>query len=118
MVPSRILVVEDNADQAKALKQALEDLGHTVLGPAPDCSSALELIWREKPDLALVDTHLGSETCEVVLEECDQQAVPVIVTLGEDGDPPHFCGSRDRLAGAPNAATLQQILGSPRAIRE
>ncbi|WP_051960977.1 response regulator [Devosia riboflavina] len=109
MVPSRILVVEDNADQAKALKQALEDLGHTVLGPAPDCSSALELIWREKPDLAFVDTHLGSETCEVVLEECDQQAVPVIITSEEDGDLPDFCSTRDRMAEAPNAATLQKM---------
>jgi len=111
MAPSRILVVEDNAHQANLLKQALEDLGHTVLGPAPDCSSALELIWREKPDLALVDTHLGSDTCEVVLEECDQQAIPVIITLEDEADIPDFCGTRDRMAGAPNAATLQKMLG-------
>lgn len=111
MVSSRILVVEDNADQAKLLKQALEDLGHTVLGPAPDCSSALELIWREKPDLALVDTHLGSDTCEVVLDECDQQAIPVIITLEEEADLPDFCSTRDRMAGAPNATTLQKMFG-------
>lgn len=111
MVPSRILVVEDNTDQAKALKQALESLGHTVLGPAPDCSSALELIWREKPDLAFVDTHLGSETCEVVLEECDQQAVPVIITLDAEANLPDFCSTRDLMAGAPTAATLQKIFG-------
>lgn len=111
MIASRILVVEDNADQARVLKQALEGLGHTVLGPAPDCSSALELIWREKPDLALVDTHLGSETGEVVLEECDQQAIPVIITLEDESDTPDFCASRDCMAGAPNAETLQKMLG-------
>lgn len=111
MISSRILVVEDNADQARVLKLALEGLGHTVLGPAPDCSSALELIWREKPDLALVDTHLGSDTCEVVLEECDQQAIPVIITLEERADLPDFCGTRDRMAGAPSTATLQKMFG-------
>jgi DNA-binding response OmpR family regulator len=111
MVPSRILVVEDNADQANLLKQALEDLGHNVLGPAPDCSSALELIWREKPDLALVDTHLGSDTCEVVLEECDQQAIPVIITLEEEADLPSFCSTRDKLTGVPSAVTLQKMFG-------
>ena len=111
MVPSRILIVEDNADQAKALRQALEELGHTVLGPAPDCSSALEVIWREKPDLAFVDTHLGSETCEVVLQECDQQAIPVIITLEEEADLPSFCSTRDQLARAPSAMTLQRMFG-------
>lgn len=44
MTTSKILIVEDN------LKQALESLGHTVFGPALDCSAALELIWRDKPD--------------------------------------------------------------------
>jgi DNA-binding response OmpR family regulator len=111
MASSRILVVEDNAEQGKALKAALESLGHTVLGPAPDCSSALELIWREKPDLAFIDTHLGSDTCEVVLEECDQQAVPVIITLEEGGELPQFCGIRRQIAGAPDTTALQQMFG-------
>ena len=108
-IASRILVVEDNLEQAKALKQALESLGHTVLGPAPDCSSALELIWREKPDIAFIDTHLGSDTCEVVLDECDQQAVPVIITLEEGGDLPQFCAARNQLAGTPDAEKLLRM---------
>lgn len=101
---SRILVVEDDPTQARELKTALEFLGHTVLGPAADCSSALELIWREKPDLAYVDTHLGSETCEAVLDECDLQQVPVIITLAEADEMPPFCESRSRL-GTPVTAT-------------
>lgn len=111
MTPSRILVVEDNVEQATALKQALESLGHAVLGPAPDCSSALELIWREKPDLAFVDTHLGSATCEAVLEECDQQAVPVIITLAENAELPPFCLSRHFVSGVPDGTTLQNAMG-------
>lgn len=102
--------MEDDAQQAEALKHALQSLGHTVLGPARDCSSALELIWRERPDLAFVDTHLGSETCEAVLEECDHQSVPVVITLGEGGDLPAFCGGRNRLVGSPISSTLQEML--------
>lgn len=112
MRSSRILIVEDNAEQARTLKEALESLGHTVLGPAPDCSSALELIWRDKPDLAFVDTHLGSDTCEAVLEECDQQAVPVVVTTQETDELPLFCGLRDRLIGPPMLSGLTEILGA------
>ncbi|WP_449393617.1 ANTAR domain-containing response regulator [Devosia riboflavina] len=112
MRSSRILIVEDNKEQARTLKEALESLGHTVLGPAPDCSSALELIWRDKPDLAFVDTHLGSDTCEAVLEECDQQAVPVVVTTQETDGLPLFCGSRDRPTGPPMLSGLTEILGS------
>jgi len=111
MTTSKILIVEDNPEQAKALKQALESLGHTVFGPAPDCSAALELIWREKPDIAFVDTHLGSETCEVVLDECDLQAIPVIVTLAEAANLPHFCARRDQLAGKPDIAKLRAVFG-------
>lgn len=111
MTSSKILIVEDNPEQAKALKQALESLGYTVFGPALDCSAALELIWRDKPDIAFVDTHLGSETCEVVLDECDQQSIPVIITLEEAGNIPHFCGRRDQFAGKPDIAKLQAVFG-------
>jgi DNA-binding response OmpR family regulator len=91
---SKILIVEDELHHGQQLKQVLELAGYRVLGPAPDCSAALELIWRDRPDLAFVDTHLGSETCEAVLEECDLQDVPVIITSTDGAGLPHFCGER------------------------
>ncbi|WEK03652.1 MAG: response regulator [Candidatus Devosia phytovorans] len=94
---SKILIVEDDVAMASSLKALLEARGHRVIGPAMDCSSALELLWREPPDLAFVDTHLGSETCEVVLEECDQQMVPVIIAATEGDGLPEFCGVRRRV---------------------
>ena len=97
MIPSKILIVEDELHHGEQLKRVLEGRGHTVLGPAPDCSAALELIWRERPDIAFVDTHLGSETCEVVLEECDLQDVPVIITSSDIHGLPRFCGGRNRV---------------------
>ena len=58
----KILIVEDEWLIGEDLKDRLEQLGHEVLGPALNCSAALELIFRTRPDLAVVDTHLGSET--------------------------------------------------------
>lgn len=97
MMPSKILIVEDELHHGQELKRLLEGRGHTVLGPAPDCSAALELIWRERPDIAFVDTHLGSDTCEAVLEECDLQDVPVIVTSTPLVGVPQFCGERNSI---------------------
>lgn len=91
---SSILIVEDDLAIAADLKAMLEARGHRVIGPASNCSSALELLWREPPDLAFVDTHLGSETCEVVLEECDQQMIPVIIAASPESGLPDFCGAR------------------------
>jgi DNA-binding response OmpR family regulator len=77
-----VLVLEDEWLIAEELKTQIEELGHEVLGPAMTCSAALEILWRKRPDLAVLDTRLGSETCEVVLDECVRQGVPVIISSG------------------------------------
>lgn len=95
----RVLVVEDEWLIGEDLKAQLEDLGCAVMGPAPSCSAALEAIWSAKPDLAFVDTQLGSETCEAVLEECERQGIPVIIMSGHSAsDLPLFCGDRQLLS--------------------
>jgi DNA-binding response OmpR family regulator len=88
----KVLIVEDEWLIAEDLKLSLEELGLEVLGPALNCAAALEIIWRHKPDLAFVDTQLGSETCEAVLEECERQAVPVVISSGHAaGLLPDYC---------------------------
>jgi DNA-binding response OmpR family regulator len=113
MAQSRILIVEDDIAQGAALKHALEELGYSVLGPAPDCSSALELIWQEQPDLALVDTFLGADTCEVVLDECDRQQVPVLVSMAGADPLPLFCETRTRLGQPVTVETLDRAMAVP-----
>lgn len=98
MAGSKILIVsEDLSGHGAALKDILECNGHTVLGPAPNCSSALEVLWRERPDCAFVDPQLGSETCEAVLDECDLQDVPVVITSGGVTGMPSFVQDRRML---------------------
>lgn len=57
MSRARILIVEDEYLVAADLEAALEDLGYSSVGIAPDLEAALALA-AEKPDLALVDVHL------------------------------------------------------------
>jgi signal transduction histidine kinase len=56
-VARKILVVDDNADAAELLADALRYLGHHVT-TAPDGHAALELLDTLKPDLALLDIGL------------------------------------------------------------
>jgi len=53
----KILIVEDEVFAAMHLESALQDMGCTVIGIAPDTDSALEL-GAMKPDLAVVDLNL------------------------------------------------------------
>ena len=54
---ARILIVEDEMLVAMELESLLEDLGHEVVGIAPDLQSARQL-FDEDLDLALVDLNL------------------------------------------------------------
>jgi PAS domain S-box-containing protein len=53
----RILIVDDNADAASTLKDALVSLGHVVT-TASDGPAALEVVGAFQPDIALVDIGL------------------------------------------------------------
>ncbi len=55
----RILVVDDQEDAREMLKMLLESRDHVVLD-AHDGPSALELLAREKPDIAFIDIGLPS----------------------------------------------------------
>ncbi len=56
---SRILIVEDEALVAMELRFVLEDLGHQVVGTAPDARTARNIVRETEVDLALVDIHLS-----------------------------------------------------------
>jgi len=92
MTPTRtVLLLEDDAMIAESLCSDLETMGLRVIGPAFNCSSALELLLGERPDFAILDTHLGSETCEAVIDECAAQHIPVIISSAHSlGNVPTF----------------------------
>jgi DNA-binding response OmpR family regulator len=56
----RLLIVEDETLVALAMENVLSEAGHHVIGLARDAPMALSIVADQKPDLALVDFHLGS----------------------------------------------------------
>jgi two-component system CheB/CheR fusion protein len=56
-LPRRVLVIDDNEDQAEMLRQILVMMGHTVF-VAHDGVNALEMAIKTVPDAALVDIGL------------------------------------------------------------
>lgn len=55
-----ILVVEDERLIARDIAMQLRALGHTPLGPATTGEQAIEMSNLLRPDLVLMDVHLGS----------------------------------------------------------
>jgi DNA-binding LytR/AlgR family response regulator len=90
-----VLIVEDEWLIAEELKDRLEDMGHNPIGPALNCSEALELLRHSRPDVAILDTELGDETCEPVLTQCVRDGIPIVISTGHDAAHlPSFIGDR------------------------
>lgn len=81
----RILVVEDQPLISQALAEALQAVGHEVVGPAVSSMAAALLLARELPQLAFVDIDLeargiGLHVAHRLHYQC---GVPVILTTGQ-----------------------------------
>ena len=84
----RILVADDEAASAQALKELLEMLGHEVVGPAPDGAEAVHLASRERPDLAILDIDMPRLSGLDAIDQITRhRPIPVIVlTAHSDGE--------------------------------
>jgi DNA-binding NarL/FixJ family response regulator len=57
-----LLIVDDNADFLLNARVLLEREGETVVGVASNTADALRLMEQTRPDVTLVDVHLGAES--------------------------------------------------------
>jgi len=81
----RILVVDDNPDQARSLHLLLELLGHEVR-VAADGPSALAAVEGEAPDIALVDIGLpGMSGYEVAIRIRERREFDDVVLVAHTG---------------------------------
>jgi PAS domain S-box-containing protein len=89
----QVLIVEDDVVIATDLAEMTRRLGYGVRGPAPDVSSALDLV-RRRPDMALLDVNLGGESI-----------APVVDALEQAGIPYAFCTGYERIDLVPDEGT-------------
>jgi len=83
----RILIIEDEADLALALKARLESAGYEV---HTECNGSVALSYAAEhwPDLAILDATLpdleGYEVCRELHNLCEACVVPVVMFTGRD----------------------------------
>lgn len=67
---------------AMLVEDILTDLGCQVIGPAATVADALRLAAEERPDAAVLDVNLGSETVYPVAETLKAARVPYVFVTG------------------------------------
>jgi|AntRauMFilla1563_2_1112583.scaffolds.fasta_scaffold07747_2 DNA-binding NarL/FixJ family response regulator len=76
-----IIIADDHPILLKGLSDFLSDLGYDILGTANDGLSALMLIAKFSPDLAIVDMEMPKMTGLEIAERCklDQSKTKIIL---------------------------------------
>ena len=77
-----ILLVEDSPVVAPFTADLLNELGHAVVGPAPNMAAAWELIENEQFDAAIMDVHIRGDRVFGLCEVLDAKGVPFVLTSG------------------------------------
>lgn len=93
----RVLIAEQDTASVQHLEGALRELGHSVVGIAPDGPAAVSMARTLSPDIVILATHLagldGAEAAERIHEER-----PVPLVLSGDHIGPELA---DRIAQLP-----------------
>ena len=90
--PSKVLVVDDNAQNRELLEAYMEDLDGVSTSSAIDGEDALAKVAEDKPDLILLDVMMprtsGFEVCKRLKSNPDTKHIPIIMVtaLHEMGD--------------------------------
>lgn len=110
----RILVVEDNFVLAESMRFSLEELGCTVVGPAPTAARALELLALGPVDAAVLDIDLRGRSSAPVAEELARRGTPFVFLTGYESAAllPEAFHSWTRLSKPVDPEELARTLGA------
>ena len=79
----RVLVAEDEATVALGLTALLEEMGHEVVGHAPDGQAAIDMALDLRPDLIVMDIKMspmdGLQAARAILNE---RPAPIVFVTG------------------------------------
>jgi two-component system, chemotaxis family, CheB/CheR fusion protein len=115
----RIVLVDDQADSREMLRMLLESRDHEVID-VEDGPSAIEVISREKPDVAFIDIGLpamnGYEVAQRLREQRALDDVLLVALTGygapSDVSAAHAAGFDEHLIKPAELAKLERILAS------
>lgn len=79
-----MLIAEDDFYLAEDMADALREAGAEIMGPVGEVKSALALVRNDRPDLAVLDINLGSETSFDIGRQLLADGVPVLFATGYD----------------------------------
>ena len=88
---NRIMIVEDEALVAMALRESLDELGFSVLGPFSRISEAMIALRNNRIDAAVLDVNLGGELIYPLADVLAADHVPFVFITGygaEEIEPP------------------------------
>jgi len=94
---TKVLVVEDEFFIADELRRKLTAAGLQVLGPVSSNERALDLLEQDRPDVAVLDVHLGEARVTSVAAKLRQLNIPFVLATAS---PAHELASDPVLAGA------------------
>jgi PAS domain S-box-containing protein len=83
---NQILVVEDEALVAMALRESLTELGYSVVGPFSRMSEAILALRNARVDAAVLDVNLGGEVVYPLADVLAADRVPFIFVTGYGPD--------------------------------
>jgi CheY-like chemotaxis protein len=107
----RIFLVEDSPVIAPFTCDILDDLGCSVVGPAPNMAAAREMVENEKFDAALMDVRIRGDRSFPICEMLDARGIPFVFTSGyADWQLPEKWQDRPRLQKPYTIDQVQEAL--------
>jgi PAS domain S-box-containing protein len=79
---NRILVVEDEALVAIAIREALEEQGYSVIGPCNRITDAMVALRHNRVDAAVLDVNLGDDSVYPLADMLVAERIPFIFVTG------------------------------------
>jgi CheY-like chemotaxis protein len=107
----RIFLFEDSPVIAEFTCDVLDDLGCTVVGPAPNLAAAREMVETEEFDAALMDVRIRGDRSFAICEMLDAKGIPFVFTSGyADWQLPEKWQERPRLQKPYTIDQVQEAL--------
>jgi PAS domain S-box-containing protein len=79
---NRILVVEDEALVAMALRESLDQLGYTIVGPYSRVTDAMIALRRNQVDAAVLDINIGGQLVYPLADILAAENIPFVFVTG------------------------------------